>query len=551
MKLKKMVFTRWRIAFALTAICLVSVSCEKDLHQPSDSNLKAISTKQDGTISPFIFDWETSTYLPSASTPGANPVQMPWNGGTSSIDPNLVSDYKKVDGWELMYNTFAPDKVLNDPNYYYYFALYNRYRGQLRFYLWQPASPVATSYVNHGLKLYSGTGGASTSPMLNFNAVSVVDQAVPQTGFSMILNQQINASGGTWFLMQYEMAYDPNLSNTTFPSLGLTWASNWISVATLKVNGTNTGTIKGTLGNPNQPEFSASSFIGSFIQKGVATLFGAVGSGLFLDILDGSSGKPFSQALTNAASGQVSGFLSGLIGGYSGASSAQPITLTMDTKVELSGSIVSNGGLEDVKLPLPGQANGQTADGNVPASSKTMGVFTLSAKPIVRHNFSPFTLGPYEDPQYGSYYEDMGKSLLTLDATSFSLVWNPAIINSSSEGATIQNVKREVVLIPGFLGGWDPTRPFNTYFENIAYSECCGGGSTVMVPTGVGTNLETMGRYTIAVADESVPLHIEYSTARSGLAPDITAVRISFDVVPNSGAPSSKVVKTFWADVQP
>ncbi len=101
--------------------------CTKKLQD--DITLPDIETKN-GPIPPYVFDWETTTYMPSQpAQPGVNPVPMPWNSGTTAIDPNIVSDYRKSEGWELVWNTFGPTILLNDPGYSYYFALYNRYRG--------------------------------------------------------------------------------------------------------------------------------------------------------------------------------------------------------------------------------------------------------------------------------------------------------------------------------------------------------------------------------------------------------------------------------------
>ncbi|HEX8349075.1 MAG TPA: hypothetical protein VF598_03870 [Hymenobacter sp.] len=462
---------------------------------------------------------------------------MPWNSGTTSIDPSIVSDYKKRDGWELVYNTFSPSTQLNDPSYTYYFALYNKYRGQLRFYLWQSASSVATSYVNNGLSLYGG----QTSSMLNYNATDLVDPSMNQAGFSQVLNQQINASGGTWFVMQYEIAYDANVANSTFPLVGLTWVSNWIGVSTLKLNGTQTGTIKGTIGNPNQPEFNLNSYLTSFFQKGVITLLGGAAGSAYSGIL----GATTITALTNARDGLVKGFFSGIVGGVTGGntSTAQPITLNMSTKIELSGTAVSNGGLENMKLILPGQTNSQTADGFTPAYNSVMGVFNISEKPIVRLTQTQYTTGPWEDPEYGIYTENQQEDSYTLDDNSYSLIWNPAIINSSATGASITNLKKEVMALkaphPNYQGGFGGAR--------TPMCSCGGRSAYPMIVDGYGVE-EFIAPYNVAVSDSSIPLLIDYSLSY-GFSP-IIAVRFSFDVVPNDGSAPSKIVKTFLANVQ-
>ena len=113
-----------RVAFLLATVAVVSASCKKDSTDIRPMPSKSIT--QDASIPCYQFDWETATYMPSAQNPNYNPVQMPWNSGATAIDPSIVSDYKKVDGWELMYNTFTPTTALNDGGYRYFFALYNR-----------------------------------------------------------------------------------------------------------------------------------------------------------------------------------------------------------------------------------------------------------------------------------------------------------------------------------------------------------------------------------------------------------------------------------------
>ena len=119
------------------------------------------------TIITYVMDWEAGDYLPSSP---ANVVPFPWKGLIGSNSSFLVQDYKSSDGWNLVYNTFSPTAspyFSTMPPGGLYFALYNRYRGLLRFYLYSPPGWIASSSnIQHGLSL-SPTGSTSSS-MLNY-----------------------------------------------------------------------------------------------------------------------------------------------------------------------------------------------------------------------------------------------------------------------------------------------------------------------------------------------------------------------------------------------
>jgi len=519
--------TRSNLALKLLVLLFIPylVSCRKDIH-----GIDSVSTTgkpaKDGPIPAYVFAWDTYTSMPSASSGTTNPIPMPWNSGTTAIDPNLAPDYLPADGWKLVWNTFSPTTVLGDPNYTYFFALYNVYRGLLRFYLWQPASASATSYVNHGLSNYT-TG--TTSPMLNFNATEVVNQTSNQTKFSNMLNQQINSAQGTWFAFQYEMAYDPNIANLSFPNFGLEWTSQWVNVTQVKLNGSQVGTINGYLGDPGAGAFS----FGSLIGNGVTTFLGGLNYSAMLNQLtsnnDANPGppeNPYSKALTNALSGIAKGLFNGILGGSTSPTTA--VNLTINTQIQLAGTQVSNGGMEDVKLVLPGQANSQTANGNTPAYNNILGVFNMTGTPTVKAYLgqgSFDTQDPYSgDPISLGYYINSYK----LDLSTVHLIWNPAVINTSSTGAAVQNLNIQAVVS-----------------SNYAFGE---GSGPVQGPypqvTGEGT-IEHIGNYSVAASISDDPMRVTYDSWDGSNV----AVRVTFDVVPNNGGKKCTIVKTFKANL--
>lgn len=519
-------------AFYLSLWCLLTAllltGCKKE--QPANPAEPIASAPAPPPIPTHYFDWETTTYMPSL--PNANAVPMPWNAGTSAIDAHLAGDYKKADGWELVWNTFSPTVQLNDPGYTYFFALYNRYRGILRFYLWQVGTPLATSYIQHGLKLY----GLQTSPMLNY-AQEMADLNANQTQFSQMLNQQITLAGGSWMVFQYEIAYDPGLAATTFPSFGLEWDAKWAAVSQISLNGKITGEIKGVVGNPNAGGFN----FGSFINKAFTTLWGAQGYASYLQLLSGdSSGGTYGKAMKNAADGIVKDFLNAVIGGSS--SPVLPVNLTINTEVKLQGNIVTGGGLTNKKLVLPGQSNSQTADGNIPYYNAVMGVMNLSQAPTVYIDITTQSEW-FIDPWDNMYWQTQIIGTHQLDNNSYNIIWNPAIINNTPAGATIENLKVQLIKTNE---PWDPFGIKRGGFYALHPTSAIEITGFNPVIIGTYDQIEYIGKKEIVSGypNSSTPIRILSYDETFGVD---TGVRISFDVVPNSGATRSKLVKTFKA----
>ncbi len=230
-------------------------------------------------------------------------------------------------------------------------------------------------------------------------------------------------------MFQYEIAYDQNITGTSFPGFALEWDAKWASVSQITLNGTQTGDIKGYVGDLSAGIFN----FNNFLQTSSATIMGAHGYGVYLQGLNPQFGK-YTETVGNAVDGVVKGFFNAVLGG---TVTSQPINLTINTRIKLNGSIVTNGGVINKKLILPGQSNSQTADGNTPYYNQPMGVMNISNPPIVNLLLGYEMNGPVSDPWGNDYYENAYSGTFTLDNNSFSILWNPSIINSSPAGATI------------------------------------------------------------------------------------------------------------------
>lgn len=154
-------------------ICMMTVfgffisSCS-ELEEPIRTNDDFKMTAVTKAIDPHDFDWEVVDWMPTP--PGQAQIPMPW-GGQGSISSfyglDVLYDYKKFDGWRLVYSTFRDfGEKLIDP----YFVLYNIYRGTLRFYFYLTSPFIGTStYLQDALTIKSASGISSNIYSIDTN----------------------------------------------------------------------------------------------------------------------------------------------------------------------------------------------------------------------------------------------------------------------------------------------------------------------------------------------------------------------------------------------
>ena len=359
------------IVAALLAMTTVTfLSCKK-----SDIPDKlSISNKSVNGFPNEPFNWEDgrTVMMPTEPNGPLNP-SLPWTSQNgSTIDPNFMNDQNSKDGWVHVYNTFNHlYYTTNASSGGLYFALYNIYRGLLRFYLYIPSGYAgAGSELQHGLVVNSSTG--ATSSMLNFEGSDIVDPNTNNLSFTKTNNTGISLQGG-WYAMQYELAYDPNFSSSTFPNLYLSWIARQVAISDIAINGTSSGTIEGNITQ------QANSNLGSSMINGAAAAAEIVGVSI-------SGSKTELNALENAAAGGLAGnvtnFLSGIFGGNS--SNSQTVDLKMNETINLAGTITTNGQLFQNSFVFPGQTI-TTGNGSYePLYTSPLGVFNFSNRPTVK-----------------------------------------------------------------------------------------------------------------------------------------------------------------------
>ncbi|HEY4788495.1 MAG TPA: hypothetical protein VIH57_20735 [Bacteroidales bacterium] len=522
-------------------IVLLLTSCKKELTVPKDSI--AVKGSKDAII-PLDFNWEGTdpnfNWMPQP--PGMTPIPLVWTG-PSDIDPDIIKDCKKSDGWFLVYNTFTYDP--SNFSYNPYYVLYNRYRGIMRIFLYvNSVSGVAGStYLQDGIDLKT-----TSYSLLNFAGAEVVDASKNQSRFDKAEPKPVTGppfANFKWYMLQYEFAYDPKLVATTDAHPPQFWFYvNGVDISNVNLGGTQKGTLNGTIGSSGStnmiskiistvaPTAGILAAVGTnYIDKhkgdpdgGNCSTCQPAGSndlGIPISTFDAIS-KGLSSAVSSGVSsipGTVFNLLSAIIGGSS-ASSQQQVSLNLSTQINLTGSMTSSFSFPSSPMPnyLPGTLKANTDGsynvvGYVPSYNAPLGVFNISNTPTVTLNY----MCNFDGVRYVQVYT------YTLDNNSFSIQWNPEVLNN----ATILSLTKEVVIRTN-------SNDISSYLIH----------QTGRVETIKGTPYWWTGsngfQAVYFTRDTYKPVHFGGEIY----------LRISFVVHPNNGAPDVAIVKTFNVNQQ-
>ncbi|QNK61076.1 hypothetical protein H7F33_10820 [Pedobacter sp. PAMC26386] len=475
--------------YLLLLFLIVSIGACKKTEKPQIEVHSVTLTKPQNAISSESFDWETVSVMPTV--PGTQ-ILIPWASGVSrQFSPEIAGDFKKVDGWELVYSTFSSKEIPD----VYYFILYNKFRGLLRMYYYhKSATTVNSDNIAHTLKVI-GTDVAN-SPLMNFAGADLVEfNQNLQSASTLELWQLANA---TWYAFEYEIAYDKNLALKNPFALSFQWPVTANTISNINLNGTSIGTITGNITLPGgdltiSPNITANGR-GSINIKGssdVDKLKPSIGASLFSSFKD-----LVTKGLTKVAGGLVDKLFSGIFGGKSGGSQDN-VNLKINTQISLTGKISNNALIGSQVFNTPGydQTNAQ---GRVPLYNQPLGVFYLSNKPTVIEttHISTTSTGL---PAIRTYVYSIDYSKLHFDL-------NPAVTNI----ATVQQRYSEVIL-SGYTEGLDHTGTV----ESV-------GNLTYLTGSLIGVKNQRLF---------------------------VVGIRVVFDVIPNNGSPKSVLVKTFTANL--
>lgn len=420
-----------KLAFAALIFSFSFISCHKD-KDAADKTVQVEETATAGNgaqpvitiatnaaVPPtktqfnFVFDWEQAQYMPVA--PGQPAVPVPWSDQTTrNYDPGLRYDYKKSDGWELVYNSFSDS--LNFDNRI--FILYNKFRGVLRYYTYNSiaSNPSVTNYRSLINELSIRSTGA-TSHILNFADQLVIDMNEKSNKVSLIEPWPITQNG--WYMSQFEMAYDRNLINLNWQTFSFAWNLAFAWVMELSLNNKQAGNKMIYLQKPGLP-------FGDLSSRGIA-----IGSNMQAHVKSVSGLDELSGVFSNSVISKLKQTIFDSTAGNKLNATLVPQAGLADSKVDVPALIrldYNLVGYTDVALAPPGFDNSRII-GIGPVFNEPMGIFYLGAPPVIQHTKVAGTL----PEQY------------TLDVASLEYIINPFIQNY----AGVRNFRQEIVAVAG------------------------------------------------------------------------------------------------------
>lgn len=348
----------------------------------------------------YTFDWELAKEMPR---PQDQPViVMPWSDEANrQYDEQLRFDYKKSDGWELVYNTFGVR-----PKGSRYFILYNKFRGVLRYYLYydldRPQSTGLDAYT-HTLEVHGN------SNILNFADQHIVDVNADSRLVSVSDPFPLIEKG--WYISQFELAYDPILSKRNYPNLSIQWGMGFNGLFSGDLNQKNIGEAKLSIQRQEM-------ILSAIEQKGEIQMnFRSLAHAGDLETV-------FGIETLNGLERQMAGN-EGLTNVFNGLSVSG--TDIMNVKTATLGSLkreVIEYHYSKMSLAIPGYDNANTL-GISPIFNESPGIFYLDSKPKVLLKSIAGTLN----------YE------YTLDLSSVRYIFNPFVSNY----AEVKNIKQQIV----------------------------------------------------------------------------------------------------------
>lgn len=476
-------------AFGLLAIILfVSCSTKESLTYPERQ--LTLRTKAD-TLE--YFNWEVTDYMP---TPPSQSIRVPWATGSGGLDAfyglDVLYDHKSINGWRLMYSSFrSTGAALIDP----YFVLYNVYRGTLRIYIYMTSITTSfSSYIQDVVYL----NGLTSSHILNYLGSYLVDtdavvqnynsvRAKPLSGGSPLANNQ-------WYMVEYELAYDPNLGNVGCNQLRFQLNTQYYQIDSIRLSGEMKTELSGTVGANSTTAMDLVHSEWQSAKKGVAGILGAsMLSALGVQPPDqnqsnnkvGIKDSIFSN-LVSAVNGMASSFFSGIpsfaysllnaIICGSSSSAGSTVSLKAETSIQFKGTQTSSGALGNISMFIPGTVFSGIIQGQVPLYDEILGVFYLTGNNILymqqQTGMEMVEVQMGGGTQYYPEYYTLREIAFDPDGENYAhnLVFNPAVLDMayisviSEDLVEINPTTGGILMNELELEGFETTVPFATSY---------------------------------------------------------------------------------------
>lgn len=368
-----------RNSYILLILLLCSCSAENisPLNEIS-TNRKIDSRAIEQTVSPTLI-WEDTIAI---SLSGYNDVILPWyNASDANIPNELLEDYQKRDGWELVYNLCSPSAATSYGKYYLIF--YNKLRGILRVFYYNIYDTSLASTTFWQLAFTKPTA------MLNNIGHFTIPANVNNTNMTYTTNitrVESKAISRGWNCFDVELTYDPN---TTSQNTKFGISSHNVIQGTLNIQGSllfeSEGTIVSTGSTPRFPILSG------MIDAGISG-FGESVKNMVTKDLDSAKISPLiSGPVANIISKGATGLLESGINWVFGSFLTKKTTTTQTLKVKTTGTITENGtfGINSssnipplVNLVCPGTKL-ENSDYFLPSYNEPLGLWNLTEAPTV------------------------------------------------------------------------------------------------------------------------------------------------------------------------
>jgi len=419
---------------------LSAMSCQKEIVKPENGPLDFTKKSQNQTflfpqISTTYFDWETNSHI--NITDGSSRI-LPWvSGAATSIPSFILEDYKKADGWELIYNLCREPGELGQN----YIMFYNKFTGILRTYYFL-ADNVSTG--SNGLWGISLTGNNALLNNTGYFADPITtkkDNPIYIT--SNITNESISKTiSKGWNAFDTEFTFDPQTNQQL--RFGVVTFNKNIQNITLtgNIELNSSGTIVASSNKNNWSGFKDSAVKGA----------GNTAKDYVVDKLQSTNNKGNKiisagiAALAEIASGGVKYIISNginlLFGSFIGkqnstANSTQKIEFKTNGTMGLTGTITGSEATNVTpvaNLSLPGYSDPSAYI--LPYYNKKLGVWNLNSVPKVKVAKNA-TRGPLPNltEEQAANYNYMAfpyTRRVSIDQSSIEVSLNPEVLSEIS-----------------------------------------------------------------------------------------------------------------------
>lgn len=449
-------------------------------------------------------------------------VIPPWGSAVAVYaTDNIRFDHFTRDGWVVVYNTFDVQQTNARP----VLILYNKYRGNLRWWWWNDQVPAGPSnYLTYALMI----DGNNTSA-LNFAGEFAKNYAVRSSHPFVVKTNSASFNQGllnqAWYYFDTQFAYDPQITGQPQASYSLAMNGWATSESKIKLSGDINGTINGTINGSGKGVNLFGSLIGSITSTSYENAVTVMDNGAKADAslknkINTAIGGGLSDAIKSslnqlATQGLqiLSSPLSNLFGSIisSDPTPQQKVELNLAAKINVSGDITTDVPAVKFTGAIPGTTRGDPS-GYLPYYNETLGLFNLAAPPVVRWKV---VTGLYPPPSGGQ------KDVQYFSVTP-SVVLNPAIAGE----VTLSQVTASLIYIKTYSG--------KETFTNSNYL-----ASTNFTNWAVVNNVFGNVWYGF-----SAPYAIRYDYW-SGIPEQNIVVRVKFTVSPTNGSPPVEVVKLY------